>query len=127
MKIQPVVSSCNSPTENISQFLDHWLQDYNHGENGNEGNQEDLGKRGDLDIQELCIQVGSVHENVEEKTLSHAEQSANCGYTLTMNNIYRPECQTEFRGCDRSTLSYHFTHVFAAQNCVNSLGQQDGF
>ena len=26
MKIRPIVSSCNSPTENISQFLDHWLQ-----------------------------------------------------------------------------------------------------
>ena len=25
-KIRPIVSSCDSPTENISQFLDHWLQ-----------------------------------------------------------------------------------------------------
>ncbi|XP_065892855.1 uncharacterized protein [Dysidea avara] len=26
MRIHPIVSSCNSPTENISQFLDYWLQ-----------------------------------------------------------------------------------------------------
>ena len=26
MGIRPIVSSCNSPTENISQFLDYWLQ-----------------------------------------------------------------------------------------------------
>ncbi|XP_065893450.1 uncharacterized protein [Dysidea avara] len=26
MRIRPIVSSCNSPTENISQFLDYWLQ-----------------------------------------------------------------------------------------------------
>ena len=26
MKIRPIVSSCNSVTENISEFVDHWLQ-----------------------------------------------------------------------------------------------------
>ena len=26
MGIRPIVSSCESPTENISQFLDHWLK-----------------------------------------------------------------------------------------------------
>ena len=26
MRIQPIVSSCESPTENISQFVDYWLQ-----------------------------------------------------------------------------------------------------
>ena len=26
MGIRPIVSSCNSPTENISQFIDYWLQ-----------------------------------------------------------------------------------------------------
>ena len=26
MGIRPIVSSCESPTENISQFLDYWLQ-----------------------------------------------------------------------------------------------------
>ena len=26
MGIQPIVSSCESPTENLSQFIDHWLQ-----------------------------------------------------------------------------------------------------
>ena len=26
MEIRPIVSSCESPTENISQFLNYWLQ-----------------------------------------------------------------------------------------------------
>ena len=26
MGIRPIVSSCESPTENLSQFIDHWLQ-----------------------------------------------------------------------------------------------------
>ena len=26
MGIRPIVSSCESPTENISQFIDYWLQ-----------------------------------------------------------------------------------------------------
>ena len=26
MGIRPIVSSCDSPTENISQFIDYWLQ-----------------------------------------------------------------------------------------------------
>ena len=26
MGIHPIVSSCESPTENISQFIDYWLQ-----------------------------------------------------------------------------------------------------
>jgi len=26
MRIRPIVSSCDSPTENISKFLDYWLQ-----------------------------------------------------------------------------------------------------
>ena len=26
MGIRPIVSSCESPTENISQFVDYWLQ-----------------------------------------------------------------------------------------------------
>ena len=26
MRIRPIVSSCDCPTENISQFLEHWLQ-----------------------------------------------------------------------------------------------------
>ena len=26
MGIRPIVSSCEGPTENISQFIDHWLQ-----------------------------------------------------------------------------------------------------
>jgi len=88
-------------------------------------NEGDQGKR-DLDIQESCIQVDSVHEYVEEQTLSHAEQSANFGFTLTMDNI-DPNVRRSFQRCDRSTLSYHFSHVFAAQNHVNSSGEQDGF
>jgi len=31
------------------------------------------------------------------------------------------------RSFQRCTLSYPFTHVFAAQNPVNSSGEQDGF
>jgi len=26
MDLRPIVSNCNSPTENLSQFVDYWLQ-----------------------------------------------------------------------------------------------------
>jgi len=102
--------------------------DENCRENGNlerEGDQEDPCER--EDVQESCVLVDSAREGIEEQLSSHAEQQPDdFGFTLTMDNIDL-NVRRSFQRCDRSTLSYHFTHVFAAQNRVSSSGKQDGF
>ena len=77
--------------------------------------------------QQIVGEVDCVLEGTEEQALPHADQQpAHFGFTLTMDNIDL-NVRGSFQRCKRSTQSYHFSHIFAAQNRVSDTGLQDGY
>ena len=117
----------NANNEDNESFYNGDKEDSGDREDCQENLNQECGQVELCEDQEIHNQVDTVFESAREQALtgSTEQQPAHFGYTLTMDNIDM-NVRRSFQRCDRSTESYHFSHVFAAQNCVDDSELQDG-